>query len=53
MGGAISGVFPNTYMCKMEDDFVSPIKLIFYKRYVDDFYIRRKKNTKDELFRKT
>ena len=52
MGGAISVVFPNTYMCKMEDDVVSPIKLIFYKRYVDDFYIRRKKNTKDELFEK-
>ena len=37
-------------MCKMEDDVVTPLKPIFYKRYVDDTYLRRKKNTTDELF---
>ena len=31
---------------------VAPIKPLFYKRYVDDTYVRRKKNTKDELFEK-
>ena len=50
MGGPISVVFADIYMCKMEDDVVAPIKPIFYKRYVDDTYIRRKKNTKNELF---
>ena len=50
MGGPMSVVFTDIYMCKMEDDVVVPIKPIFYKRYVDDTYIRRKKNTKNELF---
>ena len=36
----------------MENDVVAPIKPLFYKRYVDDTYVRRKKNTKDELFEK-
>ena len=36
----------------MEDDVVAPIKPLFYKRYVDDTYVRRKKKTKDELFEK-
>ena len=46
----ISVVFVKIYMYKMEDDFVAPIKPIFYKRYTDDTYVRRKKNTKEELF---
>ena len=37
-------------MCKMKEDVVVPAKPIFYKRYVDDTYIRRKKNVNDELF---
>ena len=52
MGGLISVVFADIYMCKMEDDVVGPIKPLFYKRYVDDTYLRRKKNTEDELFEK-
>ena len=40
------------YMYKMEDDVVAPIKPIFYKQYVEDTYVRRKKNTKDELYQK-
>ena len=52
-GGPISVVFPDIYICKMEDDVVSPIKPIFYKRYFDDTYIRRKKKqTKNEHFEK-
>ena len=27
-----------------------PAKSIFYKRYVDDMYVRRKKNDVDKLF---
>ena len=51
MGGPISVVFADIYMCKMEDDVVTPLKLIFYKLYVDDTYLR-KKNTTNELFEK-
>ena len=50
MGGPISVVFAEICMCKLEDDVVAPIKPIFYKRYVEDTYVRRKRNTKDELF---
>ena len=53
MGCEISVVFADIYVCKMEDivnDVVVPIKPIFYKRYVDDTYGRRNKNTKDEGF---
>ena len=52
MGGPISVVFVDIYMCKIEDDVVAPIKPIFCKRHVDDTYVRRKKSTKDELFEK-
>ena len=52
MGGPMSVVFTDIYMCKMEDDVVVSIKPIFYKRFVDGTYIRRKKNTKNELFEK-
>ena len=40
------------HLCKMEDDTVAATKPIFYKQYVDDTYVRRKNNTKDELFEK-
>ena len=55
MGGPISLAFADIYMCKMEDDVVAPVKQIFYRRYVDNTYIRsirRKKSTKDKLFKK-
>ena len=42
-------VFSDIFMCKMEEDVVVPAKPIFYKHYVDDTYIRRKKNVNDEL----
>ena len=50
MGGPVSVVFSDIYMCKMEEDVVDPAKPIFYKHYVDDTYIRRKKNFNYELF---
>ena len=50
MGGPVSVVSSDIFMCKMEGDVVVPAKPIFYERYVDDTYIRRKKNVNDELF---
>ena len=50
LGGPISVVFEDIYMCKMEDDVVAPLRPIFYKRYIDDTYVRKKKITIDELF---
>ena len=35
----------------MENDVVIPSKPIFYCRYVDDIYNRRKKNIEDSLFK--
>ena len=52
MGGPISVVFANIFMCKLEKEVVRPLKPIFYKRYVDDIYVRRKKNTPDILYDK-
>ena len=37
-------------MCKMEFDVVVPAKPMFYKRYVDDTYMSRKKNDVDKPF---
>ena len=38
------------FMAKMERDIVNPMNPIFYKRYVDDTYVRRKKGVPDDLF---
>ena len=50
MGGPISVVFSDLYMCKMKEDVVKPLKPRFYKRYVDDTYVKRKCNESDTLF---
>ena len=39
MGGPISVVFADAFICKMELDVVEPAIPIFYKRYVDDTYV--------------
>ena len=49
MGGPMSVVFSDIYVCTMEEDIVIPAKPIFYKRYVDDTYIWRKKHETDKL----
>ena len=36
---------------KIENEIVIPTKPIFYRRYVDDIYNRRKKNFADSLFK--
>ena len=53
MGRPISAVvFSDIYFSKMGEDIFAPMKLHFYKRYVDDTYIRRKENEPDSLFEK-
>ena len=46
MAGPISVVLSDIYVCKIEDYIVTPSKPLFYKRYVDDTYVRRKKKMK-------
>ena len=43
-------LFSDIFMCNIELDVVVPAKPIFYKRYVDDTCVRRKKNDVDKLF---
>ena len=50
MGGLISVVLSDIYACKIEEDIVIPANPIFYKRYIDDTYVRRKKHETDKLF---
>ena len=52
MGSPISVVFSDLYVSKMKEDIVAPMKPLFYKRYVDGIFIRRKKNEPDSLFEK-
>ena len=40
MGGPISADFSHIFICKMELDIVVLAKPIFYKRSVDDTYVR-------------
>ena len=42
MGGPLSVTFSDIYMVKMENDAVMLSKPIFYRRFVDDIYSRRK-----------
>ena len=52
MGGPISVVFADVFICKIEWDVIVPAIPIFYKRYVDDTYVWKKKNDVDILFKK-
>ena len=52
MGGPLSVTFSDIFMIKMESDIVIPHKPLFYCRFVDDIYYRRKKFQRDELFEK-
>ena len=42
MGEPLPVTFSDIYMVKMENDVVIPSKPIFYRRFVDDIYSRRK-----------
>ena len=51
MGSPISAV-SNIYVSKIEEDIFALMKPHSYERYVDDTYIREKKNNPDSLFEK-
>ena len=50
MGGPLSVTFAEIHMISMENDVVIPLKLIFYRTFVDDIINHCKKNVPDELF---
>ena len=50
MGSPLSVTLAKIYTIRMENDVVIPLKLIFYRRFVDDITNRRKKNVSDKLF---
>ena len=50
MGGPLPVTFSDIYMTKVERDVVHPFNPIFYHKYVDDIYNRRKINKKDDLY---
>ena len=49
MGNPLSPTVANIFMCKLEEDVVTPCNLLFYDRYVDDCFTKRKANTPDNL----
>ena len=49
MGGSLSVTLTDIHMIRTENDVVKPLKPVFYKRYVDGIYSRRKKNCTDQL----
>ena len=50
MGGPLSVTFTGCFMNNMEQQIVVPRNPLFYKRFVDDTYRRRKKGVTDEMF---
>ena len=50
MGGPLSVILSDIHMIRMKTDVVVPIRPIFYKRYIDDIYNRRQKNSSDVLY---
>ena len=51
MGGPLSVVLANVFLSKMEKEIITPMAPIFYKRYVDDIYVRRNKDIEDDMFK--
>ena len=50
MSGPLSVTLADIHMNRIETDVVVPLRPIFYKRYMDDIYNRRQKNTVDNLY---
>ena len=50
MGSPIYEAMAGIFMHKLERVVIKPPLPIFYKRYVDDIYVRRKRNIEDKLF---
>ena len=49
MGGPLSVTLADIHMIRTEKDIAAALKPIFYKRFVDDIYARRKKGIHDKL----
>ena len=45
-------MFAQLEVSRLKEENVAPMKPHFYKRYVDETYIRKKKNKPDSLFEK-
>ena len=50
MGGQLSVTLADIHMIRTEKEIVTLLKSIFYKRFVDDVYTRRKKDIHDKLY---
>ena len=50
IGGPISVVFSDMYMCKTDEDILKPLKPLFYKCYVDVTHFKRKRYESDTIF---
>ena len=50
MGGPLPVTLADIHMIRTEKDIVTPLKPIFYKRFVDGTYSRRKKGIHDKLY---
>ena len=50
MGRPFSVTLDDIHMIWTENDVFKPLKPLFYKRYVDDIFRRRKKNYTDQLY---
>ena len=48
--GPKSFLVSDIYVCEVEPYVVTPARPWIYKRYIDDTYARRKKNTRNTLF---
>ena len=46
----LSVTHSDTHMNRLGNDIVVPTKPVFYRRFVDDIYNRRKNNTEDKLY---
>ena len=49
MGNPLSPVLANIFMCKLEEDVVTPVAPPFYDRYVDDCFTIRSSSKPDAL----
>ena len=52
MGATLSVTLADVHMIRTEKDIVTLLKPIFYKRFVDSIYNRRKKVIHDKLYEK-
>ena len=52
MGGGVYSInFSDIYRLKLESDILVPLKLNFYRKYVDGMFDRKKVNNRDTLLK--